>query len=78
MKPIRKLLASIMPPQKWHVCWIATIPGQGTTHGDVVAVIHEPLDVDKLRADLAIRTSEAASREVAPGQINITGLCRIG
>ena len=77
MKKLRKLFTSIMPPQKWHVCWVAQIPGREITYGDGVFTFSVGLDVGQLRVILASDTSEAAGCEVEPKQINITGLCRI-
>ena len=78
MNALRKLFAAILPNQKWHVCWVAQIPGRGITYGDGVFTFSVGLDVGQLRVILASDTSEAAGCEVKLEQINITGLCRIG
>lgn len=68
--------------QKWHVCWIAKIPGRQITYGDGVyslkqSITKETIDLDGLRAKLAIDTGNSAKTDVTPSQINITCLTRL-
>jgi hypothetical protein len=78
---LNELLAAVGYKQKWHICWIAMLPGKLPSYGDGTFIFTPRLTADRireLRTKLADETGKAARCDVTPEQINITGLARIG
>ena len=77
---LNAFLTAVGYRQKWHVCWVATIPGRAISYGDGTFTFTPRLtaaSISDLRNELACRTSEIAECHITAGQINITGLIRV-
>ena len=78
---LNELLAAVGYKQKWHIGWVAMLPGKLPSYGDGVFTFTPRLTenlIRELRAKLAEETSKAVGTDVTPEQINITGVARIG
>ena len=76
-----KLLAAIGIKQKWHISWIAKIPGREISFADGTYTFRPRLTaamINDLRAMLAKEISVVAGITIEPSQINITSMVRIG
>lgn len=77
---LNALLAAVGFKQKWHICWVANLPGSNSSHGDGTYTFRPRLtasNIDDLREMLAEDTAKAAGVPIAPEQINITGMIKI-
>lgn len=77
---LNELLAMLGYKQKWHVSWVALIPGRDESYGDGVYTFTPRLTenaVKELRKLLAEQTGDKAGIDIKPEQINITGLARV-
>ena len=78
---LNELLAAVGYKQKWHICWVALLPGKMPSYGDGTYTFTPRLTADiinDLRAKLAEETSKAAGCDVTPKQVSITSMVRIG
>lgn len=78
---LNELLDAVGYKQKWHVCWVAILPGKTPGYGDGTYIFTPRLTfsaIKDLRSKLAEDTSAAVGLDVKAEQINITGLMRIG
>jgi hypothetical protein len=80
-KLIDKLLVLLGHHQTWHVAWVARVPDHTDTYGDSAITVTPRLGdntLNEVRSFLAQETTKALGRAVAPQQIHISSLTRIG